>query len=71
MSTVSDHSVRKDTSVFSKIEEQNLRLQTELQMHLLRFHFRPVVVTCSTPAPRGTKLHQAPPFFTIASPTFI
>jgi len=45
--------------------------ETQIPIHLLRFHFRPVVVTCSTGAPRGTKLHHPPPVLTTISPTFI
>jgi len=45
--------------------------ETETPIHLLRFHFRPVVVTCSTRAPRGTKLHHPPPVLTSISPTSI
>lgn len=45
--------------------------ETQIPIHLLRFHFRPVVVTCCTCAPRGTKLHHPPHVLTIISPTFI
>lgn len=45
--------------------------QIQIPIHLLRFHFRPVVVTRSTCAPRGTKLHHPPPVLTSISPTFI
>jgi len=45
--------------------------ETPIPIHLLRFHFRPVVVTCSTCAPRGTKLHHPPRVLTSTSPTFI